>query len=114
MLSERISSYGYTREVWRARKKRKSYALSSSSFLSALQISQVHHVAKKNTYLLIVNLILVTRGIKKNKPLYWLVTNTPQQSSLKEMIFGKPDRKNFLIYSLTINRSYAETKVKES
>ena len=39
----------WTREVWRARKKRKSYALSSSSFLSALQISQVHHIAKKNT-----------------------------------------------------------------
>ena len=65
MLSEGISSYGYTREVWSARKKRKSYDLSSSSFLSALQISQVHHVAKKKAYLLIVNLILVTRGIKK-------------------------------------------------
>ena len=65
MLSEGISSYGCTREVWRARKKRKSYDLSSSSFLSALQISQVHHVAKKKAYLLIVNLILVTRGIKK-------------------------------------------------
>ena len=69
MLSERISSYGYTRKVWRARKKRKSYDLSSSSFLSALQISQVHHVAKKNAYLLIVNLILVTRCIKKQTPL---------------------------------------------
>ena len=67
MLSEGISSYGYTREVWRARKKRKSYDLSSSSFLSALQISQVHHVAKKKAYLLIVNLILVTRGIKKQR-----------------------------------------------
>ena len=64
MLSEGISSYGYTREVWRARKKRKSYDLSSSSFLSALQISQVHHVAKKKAFLLIVNVIPVTRGIK--------------------------------------------------
>ena len=53
------------REVWRARKKRKSYALSSSSFLTALQISQVHHIAKKNACLLIVNLILVTRATEK-------------------------------------------------
>ena len=65
MLGKRISSYGYTREVWRARKKLKSYALSSSSFLSALQISQVHHTAKKNAYLLIDSLILVTRGTEK-------------------------------------------------
>ena len=38
MLSVRISSYGCTREVWRARKMRKSC---NSSFLSALQTSQV-------------------------------------------------------------------------
>ena len=65
MLSERISRYGCMRGVWRARKKRKSYALSGSSFLSALQISEVHHIAKKNACLLIVNLILVTRGTEK-------------------------------------------------
>ena len=39
MLSVRMSSYGCTREVWRAREKRAS---SNSSFLSALQTSQVH------------------------------------------------------------------------
>ena len=65
MPSERISRYGCMREVWRARKKHKSYALNGSSFLSALQISQVHHIAKKNACLLIVNLILVTRGTEK-------------------------------------------------
>ena len=53
MLSKRISSYGCMQEVWRARKKRKSYALSGSSFLSALQVSQVHHIAKKNTSVLV-------------------------------------------------------------
>ena len=53
------------REVWRARKKRKSYALSSSRFLTALQISQVHHIGKKNACLLIVNLILVTWATEK-------------------------------------------------
>ena len=46
MLSVRRSSYGCTRKVWRARKKRKScsrqIAESNSSFLSALQTSQVH------------------------------------------------------------------------
>ena len=33
--------------------------------MSALQISQVHHIAKKNACLLIVNLIRVTRGSEK-------------------------------------------------
>ena len=47
ILSKRISNYECTREVWRVRKKRKSYALTSCSFLSALQISQVHHIAIK-------------------------------------------------------------------
>ena len=42
MLSVRISSYGCTREVWRAQKKRKSCLRRNSSFLSALQTSQVH------------------------------------------------------------------------
>ena len=47
MLSVRISSYGCTREVWRARKKRMSELLvaiaeSNSSFLSVRQASQVH------------------------------------------------------------------------
>ena len=40
MLSVRISSYGCTREVWRAREKRKS--CSWRSFLSTLQTSQLH------------------------------------------------------------------------
>ena len=66
MLGKRISSYGCMRKVWRARRKRKGYTLSSSSFLSALQISQVHHIAKKKACLLIVNLILVTRGTEKH------------------------------------------------
>ena len=39
MLSVRISSCGCTREVWKAREKRKS---SNPNFLSALQTSQVH------------------------------------------------------------------------
>ena len=47
MLSKPISNYECTREVWRVRKKRKSYALTSCSLLSALQISQVHHIARK-------------------------------------------------------------------
>ena len=45
MLSERISSYGCTREVWRARKcvrVARGAAESNSSFLNALQTSQVH------------------------------------------------------------------------
>ena len=37
-----ISSYGCTREVWRARKKRKSFLSALQSFLSALQSSRVH------------------------------------------------------------------------
>ena len=40
MLSVRISSYGRTREVWRARKMRKRS--SRRGFLIALQTSQVH------------------------------------------------------------------------
>ena len=50
---------------WERTKKRKSYVLSSSSFLSALQISLVHHIAKKNACLLIANSIQVTRGTGK-------------------------------------------------
>ena len=50
---------------WERTKKRKSYVWSSSSFLSALQISLVHHIAKKNACLLIANSILVTRGTEK-------------------------------------------------
>ena len=45
MLSVRISSYGCTREVWRARKcvrVARGAAESNSSFLNALQTSQVH------------------------------------------------------------------------
>ena len=44
ILSVRISSYGCTQEVWRAQKMRKSSSRrsSNSSFLSALQTSQVH------------------------------------------------------------------------
>ena len=46
MLSVRISSYGCTREIWRARKIRtgvaRGAAESNSSFLSALQTPQVH------------------------------------------------------------------------
>ena len=41
MLSVRTSSYGCTRKVWRARVARGA-AESNSSFLSALQTSQVH------------------------------------------------------------------------
>ena len=53
------------KKVGRERKKRKSYVLSSSSFLSALQISLVHHIAKKNACWLIADLLLVTRGTEK-------------------------------------------------
>ena len=46
MLSVRISSYGCTREIWRARKIHtgvaRGAAESNSSFLSALQTPQVH------------------------------------------------------------------------
>ena len=45
MLSVRISSYGCTREVWRARKcvrVARGAAESNSSFLNALHTSQVH------------------------------------------------------------------------
>ena len=42
-----------------------SDAFSSCSLLSTLQISQVHHIAKKNACWLIVNLILVTSGREK-------------------------------------------------
>ena len=43
MLSVRISSSGCTREVWKAREKRKSCSRgATSSFLIALKTSQVH------------------------------------------------------------------------
>ena len=42
MLSMRISSYGCAREVWRARKRRKSCSRRNCSFLSDLQTVQVH------------------------------------------------------------------------
>ena len=46
MLCVRIFSYGCTREMWRVRKMRKRVARgaakSNSSFLNALQTSQVH------------------------------------------------------------------------
>ena len=37
-----------------------------------------------------------------NKRLYWLITNTPQWSSLNESSFCKTEKENLLIYSLTI------------
>ena len=40
---------------------------------------------------------------RRNKRFYWLVTNTPQSSSLKENFFCRTENENLLIYSLTIN-----------
>ena len=40
-----------------------------------------------------------------NKRFYWLITNTPQSSSLNENSFCKTEKENLLIYSLTINEN---------
>ena len=80
------------KKVGRERKKRKSYVLSSSSFLSALQISLVHHIAKKNACWLIANLILVTRGTEKQTLLLAGYKHpTIVYCSLKEFFFCKTD-----------------------
>ena len=62
MLRERISSYGCTREVG---EHKRSQEATIYSFLSALQTSQVHHIAGENAFLLINCKILVTFGTEK-------------------------------------------------
>ena len=93
------------KKVGRERKKRKSYVLSSSSFLSALQISLVHHIAKKNACWLIADLILVTRGTEKQTLLLAGYKHpTIVYCSLKEFFFVKLTVKScFNTESIRIN-----------
>ena len=64
-----------------------------------------YNIAVKNACLSINYKILVTRDTITNASIYWLITNTPQWFSLNENYFCKTEKKNLLIYSLTINEN---------
>ena len=69
MLSVCILSYGCTREVWRARRMRKSYTESNSTFLIGLTAKSMskffYNIAAKNACFLIKCKILVKRDTEK-------------------------------------------------
>ena len=61
-----------------------------------------YNIADKNACFLINCKILVMHETI-NKQFFWLITNTPQSSSLNENSFCKTEKENLLLYSLTIN-----------
>ena len=65
MLRERISSYGMHAGSLESSKEATIGAYFMAELLSALQTSQVHHIAEKIAFLLINCKILVTRGTEK-------------------------------------------------
>ena len=76
-------------------------------------MSNVAYTLKiKNLFMLRVR--ISSSQITQYKRLSWLITNTPQSSSLNENSFCTTEKENLLVYSLTINGNYAETKEKES
>ena len=81
--------------------------------MSALQTSQVHHIAEKIAFLLINCKILETGGTEKQT---LLLAGYKHATIVKfeRKFFFKTDSENVLIYPLTINWNEAETKVKES
>ena len=86
LLAVRISSYGCTREVWRARKT--SWVLS--------KLPKCNNIAAKNACFSINYKILVTRDTITNASVYWLITNTPQWCGLSENSFCETAVKMFM------------------
>ena len=60
-----VYAYGAYIELWDARGQFGELERSNYSLLSALQTSQVHHIAEKIAFLLINCKILVTHGAEK-------------------------------------------------
>ena len=70
-----------------------------------------YNIADKTACFSINYKILVIRDTI-NKRFYWLVTNTPQWSSLNENSFCKTEKENFPIFSLLNERKLSRNKGK--
>ena len=70
---------------------------------SALRYSLITYLTKTLAFLL--NAKYSQQAAQKNNLFHWLVSNTPQSSSLKENSFSKTESGNLLMYSLTIIRN---------